>query len=448
MALSFPPQPQTQGTIYEAPNGINYTWDGNKWVAAGAPGAGSGINLGNLYIIDQTIAGLNEGANINIVGNLVVSDFGDVIAHSFHADLGYASGGFTFNDPIDGSERSGIVHANGENRLEVRHSGNTGFWMTANGSTYLANVDIKNIIGPVTVFQSNISADGKSVAAGYFAARTGTSNGYTFFGQGGATKTAILHDDALNQLQIRHENFVGVAIATDHVEIANLQLDGTTLAVEAGTLYVDGIAVGGPGFGNELVSGDYTVTLYPNGNTIIPGTISSTAAGIPEFNSTTDLNLTAVNRVNIVNSPLNLGAVIPNTVIGKPGDIIYHPALQEIQAYINGAWENLLRTAENQNVRLPQGGAFQRADGVRAAWFTELPSDISQLTDNNNLLTTQSITLQNIDIDGGGAYSIYDTGLMFADGGFGSSRFGPSDTVFDGAGASGGYTNSLNGGGA
>lgn len=304
MALEFPSQPQTVGTPYEAPNGITYIWDGVKWNSAGAPGTGN-FNLGNLYVIDQTIAGLNETDNIFITGNVEVGSL--------------ATAGFSIGE--------------------------------------------------------------------------------------------------------------------------------TEITVDNGNLYLDGIAIGG-GNGSELVAGDYSVTLYPNGNMVMPGTISSTVAGIPEFNSTTDLNLNAVNRVNIVNSPLNLGSVIPSNIIGKPGDIIYHPALQEIQAYINGAWENLLRTAENQNVRLPQGGAFQRADGVRAAWFTELPTDISQLTDNNNLLTTQSITLQNIDIDGGGAYSIYETGLLFADGGFGSSRFGPSDTVFDGAGASGGYTNSLNGGGA
>lgn len=303
MALSFPLQPQTPGTVYEAPTGVNYTWDGTKWVAAGAPGSGSGSNLGNIYVIDQTIAGINETELIKIIGNVEVDSLATV----------------------------------------------------------------------------------------------------------------------------------GFSIGESEITVVN------------GNLLIDGVA---PVTSSQLYNGDYTVTLYPNGNMVMPGTISSTVAGIPEFNSTTDLNLNAVNRVNIVQSPLNLGSVIPSYIIGKPGDIIYHPALQEIQAYINGAWENLLRTAENQNVRLPQGGAYQRSDGVRAAWFTELPSDISQLTDNNNLLTTQSITLQNIDIDGGGAYSIYETGLLFADGGFGSSRFGPSDTVFDGAGASGGYTNSLNGGGA
>ena len=353
MALSFPSQPQPVGTPYEAPNGVTYIWDGVKWNAAGTPGTGN-FNLGNLYVIDQTIAGLNETDRIFITGTVEVGNL--------------ATAGFSIGET------------------------------------------------EITVLDGNLYVDG----------------------------TVVGQDNTFDQSLNTTDDVIFANVSVDN----NVNINGVALTASDSILYVDGIAVGGAGLDAQLVAGDYSVTLYPNGNMVMPGTLSSTVAGIPEFNSTTDLNLNAVNRVNIVNSPLNLGAVIPNTVIGKPGDIIYHPALQEIQAYINGAWENLLRTAENQNVRLPQGGAFQRADGVRAAWFTELPTDISQLTDNNNLLTTQSITLQNIDIDGGGAYSIYETGLMFADGGFGSSRFGPSDTVFDGAGASSGYTNSLNGGGA
>jgi len=358
MALNFPAQPQTVGTPYEAPNGVTYIWDGVKWNASGTPGTGN-FNLGNLYVIDQTIAGLNENDRIFITGNVEVGNL--------------ATAGFSI----------------GENEI--------------------------------TITDGNLYINGSVVG----------------------------QDNTFDQLLNTTDDVVFANVSTGNVSVdSNVNINGVALTAESGTLYVDGIPVGGAEIASELTAGDYTVRLYSNGNMIMPGTLSSSAAGIPEFNSTTDLNLTAANRVNIVNSPLNLGAVIPNTVIGKPGDIIYHPALQEIQAYINGAWENLLRTAENQNVRLPEGGAYQRADGVRAAWFTELPSDISQLTDNNNLLTSQSITLQNIDIDGGGAYSIYEVGLLFADGGFGSSRFGPSDTVFDGAGAGSGYTNSLNGGGA
>jgi len=353
MALNFPAQPQTVGTPYEAPNGVTYIWDGVKWNASGTPGTGN-FNLGNLYVIDQTIAGLNENDRIFITGTVEVGNL--------------ATAGFSIGET------------------------------------------------EITVLDGNLYLDG----------------------------TAVGQDNTFDQSLNTTDDVMFANVSVD----SNVNINGVALTTNNSILYVDGVAVGGAGLDGQLSAGDYTVTLYPNGNTVIPGTISSSAAGIPEFNSTTDLNLTAANRVNIVNSPLNLGSVIPNTVIGKPGDIIYHPALQEIQAYINGAWENLLRTAENQNVRLPQGGAYQRSDGVRAAWFTELPTDISQLTDNNNLLTSQSITLQNIDIDGGGAYSIYEVGLLFADGGFGSSRFGPSDTVFDGAGAGSGYTNSLNGGGA
>ena len=358
MALNFPPQPQSVGTPYEAPNGVTYIWDGVKWNASGTPGTGN-FNLGNLYIIDQTIAGLNETDRIFITGNVEVGSL--------------ATAGFSIGET------------------------------------------------EITVLNGNLYLDG----------------------------TVVGQDNTFDQSLNTTDDVVFANVSVD----SNVNINGVALTAESGTLYVDGIPVGGAEVASELTSGDYILRLYPNGNTVIPGTISSTATGVPEFNSSTDLNLNAANRVNIVNSPLNLASFensegLHTDIIGKPGDLIYDSTLKQIQTYINGTWENLLRTAENQNVRLPFGGAYQRADGVRAAWFTELPSDISQLTDNNNLLTTQSITLQNIDIDGGGAYSIYETGLLFADGGFGSSRFGPSDTVFDGAGASGGYTNSLNGGGA
>jgi len=354
MALNFPSQPQDVGTPYEAPNGITYIWDGIKWNASGTPGTGN-FNLGNLYVIDQTIAGINASHPISITGNVTVGN--------------------------------------------------------------LTTTGLKLSNHAITATNGNLFIDGNIVG----------------------------QDNTFNQSLNTNNNVVFANVSAGNVNTTGFHLNSHAITVSNGNLLIDGVP---PATSTQLLNGGYALTLYPNGNMVMPGTLSSTAAGIPEFNSTTDLNLNAANRVNIVNSPLNLGSVIPNTVIGKPGDIIYHPALQEIQTYIAGAWENLLRTAENQNVRLPQGGAYQRSDGVRAAWFTELPTDISQLTDNNNLLTSQSIILQNIDIDGGGAYSIYEAGLLFADGGFGSSRFGPSDTVFDGAGAGSIYTNSLNGGGA
>jgi hypothetical protein len=307
MALNFPPQPQQIGNIYEGSNGVNYVWDGVKWVSAGSPGLGN-FYLGNLYITNQTINPLNEDEPIEIAGNVIVGN------------------------------------------------------LTSTG---------------------NIS-----------------TTGFT--------------------------------------------LDSHHITIAGSNLFIDGNPIVNNTAG--LTSGDYNLTLYPNGSLVIPGTISSSATGIPEFNSSTDLNLNAANRVNITNSPLNLARISPNGIIGKPGDLIFDN--NQIKTYVNGTWETVLRTQENDNVRLPVNGAYQRADGVRAAWQTEILTDISQLTDTNNLLTNESITLQNIDIDGGGAYSTYEVSLQFADGGFGSSRFGVTDTVFDGAGAGSGYTNSLNGGGA
>jgi len=355
MALVFPSQPQTPGTPYEAPNGITYIWDGVKWNASGTPGTGNS-NLGNIFVIDQTIAGLNANHPVVITGNVTV---GNLVTTGF--ELG--------NHNITATD--GNLYING------------------------------SIVGQDNTFNQNLN----------------TSNSVEF-----------------------------LSVIASNVSTTSFYLDSHHLTISSGNLFIDGSL---PLINSQLTNGDYSLTLYSNGNTVIPGTISTTATGIPEFNSTTDLNLTAANRVNIVQSPLNLAYLPTSYVLGKTGDLLFNPDDKQVKTYVDGAWETLLRTEENSNVRLPINGVYQRSDGVRAAWLTELPEDISQLTDNNKLLTSQSITLQNIDIDGGGAYSIYDSNVMFADGGFGSTRFGPSSTVFDGAGAGNSvYTTTLNGGGA
>jgi len=130
--------------------------------------------------------------------------------------------------------------------------------------------------------------------------------------------------------------------------------------------------------------------------------------------------------------------------------LIFDTHYNTVQVYTNGRWYNLVRPDANNNIKVLQGGQFQRYDGQRAAWLDDIPLDISQLTDNNNLLITpqEAESLTNIEIDGGGASSVYEVSYVYADGGFSSTRFGRNDTVFDGASAGSTYTNTLNGGGA
>ena len=98
------------------------------------------------------------------------------------------------------------------------------------------------------------------------------------------------------------------------------------------------------------------------------------------------------------------------------------------------------------DVRVSAVGAFKNSAGIRAAYINEIPMDVSDLTDNMSLLP-KDISPVEIDIDGGHALAFFAIPTN-ADGGGSAGRFGPNSIVFDGGGASGTYTNTLNGGGA
>jgi len=98
------------------------------------------------------------------------------------------------------------------------------------------------------------------------------------------------------------------------------------------------------------------------------------------------------------------------------------------------------------DVQVSAVGAFKNSDGVRAAYINEIPMDVSDLTDNMSLLP-KDISPVEIAIDGGHALAFFAIPTN-ADGGGSAGRFGPNSIVFDGGGAGGTYTNTLNGGGA
>jgi len=98
------------------------------------------------------------------------------------------------------------------------------------------------------------------------------------------------------------------------------------------------------------------------------------------------------------------------------------------------------------DVRVSAVGAFKNSAGIRAAYINEIPMDVSDLTDNMSLLP-KDISPVEIAIDGGHALAFFAIPTN-ADGGGSAGRFGPNSIVFNGGGASGIYTNTLNGGGA
>jgi len=99
------------------------------------------------------------------------------------------------------------------------------------------------------------------------------------------------------------------------------------------------------------------------------------------------------------------------------------------------------------DVQVSSVGAFKNSNGIRAAYITEVPTDISQLTDNSGMISSNQQSAE-INIDGGHALAFFAPQTS-ADGGGSAGRFGPNSIVFNGGGASGGiYDTVLNGGGA
>lgn len=497
MALNFPPQPQTPGTPYEAPNGVTYIWDGVKWIAAGAPGTSSN-NLGNLYVIDQTIAGLNPLANVSIAGNLEVHD---VYSRSAQTHTGVELGdGFTFIDPTTGSLVSGMNHSSLLNRLQLVHEGNVGLAMFANGTTKFTDIIIDRVIKDLTV-SANLKANVSTVFYG-------NTGGYRFANPVGVmTTTALVHEINKNQIQLIHESNVGVAVNSNgSVELGNingnLTINDTRLTVYHSNVYVDGNRV--RLVNDPINSGNY---VFDGSNILMPDNARLNSGGLGSHNSAEFGTVITSDESGITHSEIYMGAgtaesraiiddqsrglmylgvenvgegrfagVVardPNTdgsqyspgldmsglpTIG-PGSDLYTTAVGVMNSgfTINGLFadEDKVLLANDTHVwKLDQTGdmfvpgQIRNVSNNRAVWDNEVPRDIADLTDNSMLLTT-NIPLDEINIDGGGASVLYVGSLAFADGGFSGSRFGSGSTGFDGGfGAGGGYSNTLNGGGA
>ena len=102
---------------------------------------------------------------------------------------------------------------------------------------------------------------------------------------------------------------------------------------------------GETGIGALLVSGGVGI----GGNLIVVNTVTaasfvSTAVGVPEVYSASNLNLTAVGRVQVTQSPFkvwNVSTSTRDTISASNGDIIYNTGNNKFQGYANGVWVDL-----------------------------------------------------------------------------------------------------------
>lgn len=94
------------------------------------------------------------------------------------------------------------------------------------------------------------------------------------------------------------------------------------------------LVTGGVGVGGNLI------VL----NTVTAASFVSTAVGVPEVYSASNLNLTAVGRVQVTQSPFkiwNVSTSTRDTIAASNGDMIYNTGNNKFQGYANGVWVDL-----------------------------------------------------------------------------------------------------------
>ena len=474
-ALDFPTNPPPQnGDTYTGDNGITYTYQNGKWTGSGASSSTPPTKL------------KNSTYELNLYANAAVSfpnytfpiadgDSGQVLTTNGDGAITFASpGGGTLDnlsDVVITAAASGqVLKYNGSNWVNSTDSYEGGLPIASDSVAGVMKLgegfvlDGSNKVTTRKLYSTNstnqnqhyrleLDTNGVVVLPDQSIINGSTLRG--IYGTGDANYTGItIGPDAAH----REESWVWVDKDGAHVGTrysgdisAAKQWDFTnagifTLPAGGDIRNSSNVSVLNT-VGPSLVNGEYTVTLDEYGALIIPGPLVSTQLGTMRFTSDVNFEIEANNRIQLIGAPLNLSEVDSATVLGKSGDVLVDID-NKIKSYDGVRWNDVVVTKGNsKDVQLGAGANFRKSTGERVAYHTEIPTDISQLADINNLLATMEP--ETVNIDGGGAYAMYDTPLR-ADGGFSSSRWGAASTIFDGGATAGtsSFTLSLNGGGA
>ena len=472
-ALDFPPDP-INGTTYTGDNGITYTYQDGKWIGSGASSSTPPTKL------------KNSTYELNLYANAAVS-FPNYTFPISDGDSGQVlttngDGAITFASPVGGTldNLSDVVITEAASGQVLKYDGTNwvnstdsydgglpiatdsvagvmklgeGFVLDGSNKVTTSKLYSTNLTQPTQHYRLELDTNGVVVLPDQSIINGSTLRG--IYGTGEANYTGItIGPDASH----REESWVWVDKDGAHV--------GTQYSGDIGTAHQwnftnDGIFTLPAGgdirnssnvsvlntVGPSLVNGEYTVTLNEYGTLTIPGPLVSTNTGTMRFNSDVNFEIEANNRIQLIGAPLNLATVDSATVLGKTGDLLLDND-NKIKSYDGVRWNDVVVTkGASRDIQLAAGANFRKSTGERVAYHNEIPTDISQLADINRLLATMEP--ETVNIDGGGAYAMYDTPLR-ADGGFSSSRWGAASTIFDGGATAGtsSFTLSLNGGGA
>ena len=467
MALTFPPDP-INGETYTGDNGITYTYQDGKWIGSGSAGSTVPTKL------------KNSTYEVNLYANAAVSfpnyafpisdgEAGQVLTTDGSGALSFAnqSGGALDNltDVVITEATSGQVlkydGANWVNSTDSYDGGlpvasstvagvmklGEGFVLDGNNKVTTSKLYSTNLTQPTQHYRLELDTNGvvhlpdqsiingatlRSVAGNYAGITAGPTTehneeSWVWVDNDGA-HIATQYNTSAKQWDFDNNGIFRLPAGGDIRNSSNVSVLNT--------------------LGPTLVNGEYSVTLGSDGTLTIPGSLVSTQLGTMRFTSDVNFEIEANNRISLLGAPVNLPEVAPAEVMGLSGDMLVDSNDGKIKAYDGHRWNEVVTThGVSKDIVLDAGANFRKSTGERVAYRNELPTDISQLSDHTGIIPT--ISQETINIDGGGAYAMFETALR-ADGGFSGARWGAASTVFDGGATAGTavFELALNGGGA
>ena len=197
----------------------------------------------------------------------------------------------------------------------------------------------------------NVSIDGTISVSSPFVLGTATTStlGGVKIGNGiDVTQDGVISTTPMTTATTSTLGGVKIGNGIDVTQDGTISVSAFNGGIITGTLFVDNLTsadITPPGIGALLVSGGAVVgqNLIVI-NTVTAASFVSSTTGTPEVYSASNLNLSAVGRVQVTQSPFkvwNVTTATRDTIAASNGDIIYNTGNNKFQGYANGVWVDL-----------------------------------------------------------------------------------------------------------